>query len=198
MKNLKQVFTVSLVFSIILSVFSIPMVLAEVMSFDEAINALRSDKLNIISVSYGVTGGLEQSAFVGEDGITGILVWLSPNGTFYQVEYPSEKILGKIAESYNSDLNPPDGYVFWWLNFGDGEEYWVDVSDGSIIHRTSPRGGGPSNDDPFSALSSVIVGFLTSTSGILLLIIALLFVGFIAFLVVVGNRKRKQNLRRED
>lgn len=115
----------------------------DIMSFDEAINSVSSGKWNSISVSYGVTGGLMQSPFVDENGITGILVWLSSNGTFYQLEYPSKKILGKIAESYTSDLNPPDGYTFWWLNFGDGEEYWIDVTDGSIIHRTSPRDGGP-------------------------------------------------------
>ena len=45
-------------------------------------------------------------------------------------------------------------------------------------------------------LSSVIMGFITSTPGFIFLLFTLLFVGVITFLVVVGNRKRKQNPRR--
>lgn len=111
----------------------------DLMSFDEAIDAVGLGNYNIQQISYGMTGELEQAEFVDETGITGFLVWLAPNGTFYQVEYPSERVLSEIAGAYGSEYNPPDGYTFWWLDYGEGESYWVDTSDGSIIGSTPRR-----------------------------------------------------------
>jgi hypothetical protein len=48
-----------------------------------------------------------------------------------------------------------------------------------------------SNDDPLVALSSTIAGFIASPIGILLLVIALVSAGLIAFLVITAKRKRK-------
>ncbi|UCC58023.1 MAG: hypothetical protein JSW14_06600 [Candidatus Bathyarchaeum sp.] len=61
------------------------------------------------------------------------------------MEYPSEKILGEIAQLIFSDYNsPPDGHVVWWLSYDKKvEKYWVDVIDGSIIFVWVPRLGGP-------------------------------------------------------
>ena len=47
-----------------------------------------------------------------------------------------------------------------------------------------------STDDPLLALTSTIAGFITSPSGILLLIITLVSAGLITFLVITAKRKR--------
>ena len=129
----------------------------DVMSFSEAIDAVSLCNHKHIGISYAITrDALEQAPLVDERGITGFLVWLAPNGTFYQVEYPSEKVLGVVAESFSSDWNPPDGYTFWWLNFGDGEEYWVDVTDGSIIHFTLPKKEPSLDSNGTTAITNII------------------------------------------
>jgi hypothetical protein len=64
------------------------------------------------------------------------------------------------------------------------------TNDVSIYYRYEPPPkNGPIDDD--SALFSVIIGFFTSTSGIVLLVFTLLFVGVITLLVIIAKRKRK-------
>jgi len=87
--------------------------------------------------------------------------------------------------------SPPNGYTFWWLRYEDGEQYWIDAFDGSIIFHMFSRGDGPSEPDPFSNLPSAIIGFITSRIGQLLLVITIAIVGAIVILVLVLNRKRK-------
>ncbi|MFC1487317.1 nitrous oxide reductase family maturation protein NosD [Thermoproteota archaeon] len=69
----------------------------------------------------------------------------------------------------------------------------------SIYYDSTPLPkNGPSNPDPFSKLFSVIIGFITSRIGLLLLAITTVVVGLIVILVIVANRKRKQTQRREN
>ena len=61
-------------------------------------------------------------------------MWLAPNGTFYKAEYPTGVALGEIGYTLGeSDLNPPDGYYLWKLNYEGGGEYWVLATNGTIF-----------------------------------------------------------------
>jgi parallel beta-helix repeat protein len=163
-------------------VHAIPEIPLEVMSFNDAINAVSLGNHKNPVLSYRINGSLEQSPFVDERGITGFLVWLASNGTYYQVEYPSEKVLGKIAEAFGSDYNPPDGYTFWWLDYGDGKEYWIDVSDGAIIHYTLPKW------DPNSEQDNIF-----GSGNLLLYVIIPIVVIIVIAIPAVFIIKRKKN-----
>lgn len=157
MVDLRKVLVPPLILCLMVSVFSSVIANPDVMSFSGAIDAVSLGNHKHIGISYAITSDpLEQAPLVDERGITGFLVWLAPNGTFYQVEYPSEKVLRVVAESFSSDWNPPDGYTFWWLNFGEGEEYWVDVSDGSIIHFTLPKWEPRPDSNGTTAITNII------------------------------------------
>lgn len=106
-----------------------------VMSFRHAISAINLGNWNTISVDTGtVNFDNIQNPFIRRNGISGFLVWLAPNGTLYQLDYPNQRILDEIGEVHGNFLTSSDGYTFWYIIYGEREYYWVDVSDGSIIH----------------------------------------------------------------
>ena len=134
--------------------FSFPIigiVWADGMSFNEAINAVILDKHNDLEISYEIVGNFSyQPLYFDETGIVGIFAWLAPNGTCYQLGYPNQTVLGRIAQTSSSEYNPPDGYTFWWLMYDRGTEYWIDINDGSIIHFVLQNGPIPRPSNIFS------------------------------------------------
>jgi hypothetical protein len=124
----------------------------QIMSFEEAIEAAKTGNYSgeeYVS-SYIITSEPEGEIFVDGEGISGFLMWLAPNGTFYEAEYPIGTALGEIGNTLGESVfNPPDGYYLWGLNFGsDGGEYWILANNGTIFLYNSPRGSGPAPTPP--------------------------------------------------
>jgi hypothetical protein len=121
----------------------------QIMSFEEAIESANIDNFSGSMISYSLTGEPKGDLFVDGSGVSGFLMWLAPNGTFYEAEYPNGTALGEIGHTFEeSDWNPPDGYYIWHLGYGGGEEYWVLANNGTIFLYNPPRGGGPLPTQP--------------------------------------------------
>ena len=119
----------------------------EIMSFEEAIDAAETNNYSGSTLSYALTGEPEGDLFTDGNGISGFLMWLAPNGTLYEVEYPSGDPSGEIGHTFaESSWNPPEGYYLWWLDFseGEGETFWVLAENGTIVEHYFGRGEGPS------------------------------------------------------
>ena len=126
----------------------------QIMSFEQAVEAAKMDNYSgeEIVMSWNLTRDLEGEGFVDEEGNSGFLMWLAPNGTFYEAQYPDGTALGEIGNALGeSGFNPPDGYFFWDLFYGEGlwrEEYWIFANNGTIALYLPPRGGGPTSTPP--------------------------------------------------
>ncbi|UCC59173.1 MAG: hypothetical protein JSW14_04915 [Candidatus Bathyarchaeum sp.] len=167
--------------------FVLPKFQSTMMSFDEAIDAVSLGKSNPCSGGFGMIGELEQAPFVDERGIIGFLAWLAPNGTIYQVEYPSERVLGKIGEYLDGYLPPPYGHIFWWLNYESGLQHLVDVSDGSIIW-SRPIIIGPTSEPPPNGTSAIdnTILYDVTTSAVIAAVAT-------ATLLMIKRKKLKKN-----
>jgi hypothetical protein len=123
----------------------------QIMSFEQAVEAARMNNYSgeEMIMSWNLTRDLKGECFVDEEGNSGFLMWLAPNGTFYEAQYPDGTALGEIGNALGqSGFNPPDGYFFWDLFYGEGfwrEEYWIFANNGTIALYVPPRGGGPTS-----------------------------------------------------
>ena len=110
-----------------------------IMSFDQALKAAENpaDPKNFIS--YTTTGELEGNQFFEQSGIMGYLVWLAPNGTIYQADYPSGKAQKELMQTFQTNWNPPEGYYIWILNYEIGETIWVEAENATILNHTPRR-----------------------------------------------------------
>jgi parallel beta-helix repeat protein len=121
-----------------------PIGLPEIMSFEEAIQAANMHNFGESFISYSLTGEPEGARFVDESGTSGYLMWLAPNGTLYEAEYPTGRALREIGHTFaESGWDSPEGYYIWALRYSDGEVYWVLAGNGTIVEHYLPRGGGP-------------------------------------------------------
>jgi hypothetical protein len=68
-------------------------------------------------------------------------MWLSPDGWFYEAEYPTGNTFDLIGDSLSkkSGWNPPNGYYIWSLHYADGEEYWILANNGTILLYNPPK-----------------------------------------------------------
>jgi hypothetical protein len=123
-----------------------------IMSFEEAIRSVSKQDYDLWETGSGQTGNASHTSFVSASGIEGYLMWIAPNGTYFEAEYPSGKILGEIGYLRgNNSLNlPPEGYYIWRLNYDDGEAFWVLGHKGTIVRYYPLRGSGPIQ--PFSEI----------------------------------------------
>lgn len=131
----------------------------QIMRFEEAIEAANTGNFSgEYMISYSLTGEPKGDLFVDESGVSGFLMWLAPNGTFYEAEYPTGIAVGEIGHTIGeSDLNLPDGYYIWRLSYGDRREYWILANNGTIFLYNSPRGGGPASPPPPSTIPQEIL-----------------------------------------
>jgi hypothetical protein len=150
----------------------------QIMSFEQAIEAANTgnDSGEHVS-SYSLTGEPAGEPFVDETGVSGFLMWLAPNGIFYEAEYPTGTALSEIGHTLEAlDLNPPNGYYLWDLYFGEGlwrEEYWIFANNGTIALYNPPRGGGPTSAPPpfpQEIIDGTVVAVLIAIVGIGLLV----------------------------
>jgi hypothetical protein len=164
----------------------IPEFPSQIISFNKAIDAISfGNSDNVIKGGFSMIVEPQQAPFVDERGITGFLAWLAPNGTIYQVEYPSEKVLGKIAELTDSTyIPPPNGSIFWWLNYEDGRQYVVDASDGSIIW-VRPIIDGPTEKEPTPSGTKTLTNIFLN-----IIITVILVVAAAAAIVLIFKRKK--------
>ena len=137
--------------------------------------------------------------------------------TDYHSNIISYTVAGVGNQSFDNNYNKLDSRKFNnhtviidGISRSQNDNYWTLSEDGwltvfgaksnvTLIYEyisteEPPPKSGLTIDNP--GLFSVIMGFITSTPGFIFLLFTLLFVGVITFLVVVGNRKRKQNPRR--
>jgi hypothetical protein len=155
-----------------------------IMSFEEAIESVSKQDFDLWEIgSGGQTGNLSQTGFVSESGITGYLMWLAPNGNYFEAEYPSGKVLGEIGYLRgNNSLNlPPEGYYVWRLNYGDGEAYWGLGHNRTIVRAYPLRGSGP-----VPPPTPGLMGFAVAAA----VIIVIVGLGLLIYL-----RKRRPKLR---
>jgi hypothetical protein len=132
----------------------------EIMSFDEAVQAIIKNDVNSWHKGYTFTGKLKQTSFGDAAGVSGFLMWLSPNGTFYEAQYPNGNILGEIGFMQgNISWNPPDGFFIWNLANNSGlTGYWMLANNGTIVQIHTLRGSGP-----VLPLSEIVTRGLTAT-----------------------------------
>jgi hypothetical protein len=126
----------------------------QIMSFEQAVEAAKMDNYSgeEMIMSWNLTRDLKGEVFVDQEGNSGFFMWLAPNGTFYEAQYPDGTALGEIGNVLGqSGFNPPNGYFFWDLFYGEGlwrEEYWIFANNGTIALYVPPRGGGPTSTPP--------------------------------------------------
>ena len=167
MKSPKSLLSVLLVFSIIISAFSIPMVWAEVMSLDEAVQAVSEGNFGEIVSHRGCNGEPVREPYVHDSGIRAYLLLVASNGTLYQAEYPSGEILGQYLENYIIDWNFSTSFYVWDLDYGNAETYWVEATNGTIL-RLTPKKIPFEDEEPFSLIIEPLI--------LLLIIIAIVMI----------------------
>lgn len=144
---------------------------SEIMSFEEAIQALEIRDFNPWHKSYTYTGQPNQTMFVDETGVSGYLMWFAPNGTFYEAEYPKGNPLGEIGYLlFEHNLNPPEGFFIWHLVNNTGMEgFWMLANNGTIVHGWALRGSGPIRpvSEAFCGLIAVTIVFVVGVGFIL-------------------------------
>ena len=150
------------------------------LSFEEAIEAVEKADYNLWNVGMGQTDNASQIDFVSESGITGYLMWIAPNGTYYKAEYPIGKPLYAIGFMRgNHTWNPPEGFYVWRLSYGGGEAYWVLAHNGTIVKFYPFRGSGP--EPP---LTSETAGYALAAA----VIVAMMGLGALVYFRKRGKR----------
>jgi hypothetical protein len=117
----------------------------EIMSFEEAVQAVNKNDVDSWHKGYTYTGKPNQTRFGDTSEVSGFFMWLAPNGTFYEAEYPDRNVLGEIGFMQGElSWNPPDGYFIWNLANNSGlTGYWMLANNGTIVRIQPLRGSGP-------------------------------------------------------
>jgi hypothetical protein len=153
----------------------------QIMTFEEAIEFASVDNYNRSLIDYYFTGEPTGEFLMDGQGFSGFLIWLAPNGTFYQAEYPSGNALSDIGYAGGgSSWNPPIGYYLWDINYGDGiwkETYWIFANNGTIALYNPPRGTGPTPPPSHAIPEETVFGVVMAV-----LIIAFATMGLLVYL----------------
>jgi parallel beta-helix repeat protein len=116
---------------------------SNIMNFEEAVEAVSKQDIASWNVSSSLTGQPDH-IFVDDIGFSGYLIWLAPNGTYYEAEFPTGNVLGEIGYLHGeNNWNPPEGFYIWHLNREDIEAFWMLAHNGTIVRAYVLRGGGP-------------------------------------------------------
>ncbi|TRO51781.1 hypothetical protein E2P63_04550 [Candidatus Bathyarchaeota archaeon] len=116
----------------------------QIMSFEEAIEAANASNKHQTLIMFLITETPQSVLLTDESGVSGYLMWLASNGTFYEAEYPDGRVLGEIGYTIDQDnwiWNSTDPCYIWQLNYPYGEEYTLFANNGTIIFHTGPKYG---------------------------------------------------------
>jgi hypothetical protein len=160
----------------------------QIMSFKDAVQAANTSGHNGSDGigSYRWYGDVNSSLYENESGVYGYLMWLSPDGWFYEAEYPTGNTFDLIGDSLSkkSGWNPPDGYYIWSLHYADGEEYWILANNGTILLYNPPKMEPTSPPTQPSIPYELIYGMVLPTVGIVICL---------GLLVYFKKRQRDKN-----
>ena len=148
-----------------------------IISLEEAVQALNMKDLSYWHAGYSYTGEPNQTVFADGTEVSAFLMWIAPNGTFYEAEYPKGNLLGEIGYMLSEhSWNPPEGIFIWHLANHTGlEGFWMLANNGTIVHAYTLR------DKPVLPVSPALFhGLIVAT------IVFVVGVGFILYF-----RKRK-------
>jgi len=125
---------------------------AQVMSFEEAIDALERQEFDIWQMGGFTSTGTASEAhiyFSEEEQVSGYLMWISANGTASQIEYPTFEIINEIKVYRGTEVyNDPKGYYIWVLWDVDGWIFSLNANNGTIVDTLPPRNGPTSSPTP--------------------------------------------------
>lgn len=131
----------------------------QIMSFEEAIEAANTSNKHETLIMFLITGTLQSARLIDESGVSGYLMWLASNGTFYEAEYPNGKVMGEIGHTIDQDnwiWNATDPCYIWRLNYPYGEEYTLFANNGTIIFHIGPKYGPVPT--PFTIPQEIVYG----------------------------------------
>ena len=172
-------------FIIILSLQLIPDLNAQtqIMSFEETLGFLSEKEYNLWERANVVYGNSSFTHVSQTQNVSGLLVWVIENGTYYQVEYPTLNILREIGNlSQSDDWDDPEGYYIWVLKDDIGMVSWVLANNGIIVEESQPRFGGPTSPPTPQPIQS------PSNFEIAIIVITIVF-GFGLLVNLVKKRK---------
>jgi nitrous oxidase accessory protein len=109
---------------------------SQIMNIDEATLAVNIDINAEFYIGARKIAEPVGEPYLQESEVTGYLMWLVPNGTIYQAEYPSGEILGEYLLTHKPYWNSQEGSYIWNLNYGNTETYWIEATNGTILQHT--------------------------------------------------------------
>ena len=143
--KLSSFFSILLVILLSFSSLTILSVNAQVMSFAEAIEHLTDREYYEWNRTKTTTQKPIYTHYSEQQEISGSLIWIAQNGTYYQAEYPSLIIREELGIFSNSEIyNNPKGYFIWILEpdiYGVPPSYWMLAHNGTIVYDTPPNLG---------------------------------------------------------
>jgi len=116
----------------------------QIMSFEEAIEAANTSSKHETLIMFLITETPQTVPLTDESGVSGYLMWLASNGTFYEAEYPDGIVMGKIGHTIDQDnwiWNATEPCYIWQLTYPYGEEYTLFANNGTIIFHIGPKYG---------------------------------------------------------
>ena len=167
---LSRSFAVLLVVLLSFSSLGILTANAQVMSFEEAIEALNPKQYNEWNRTKTTTQQPSFTHYSEQQEISGSLIWIAQNGTYYQAEYPSLMIREEIGIFSNSEIyNNANGYYIWILEpdiYGVPPRYWMLANNGTMVYDSPPILG----PTPTPLIPTEVIYGLIMTIGILVIV----------------------------
>jgi hypothetical protein len=158
---------------------------SHIMSFEDAIEAANTGTIPEQSlIMFWLSSYPKGDLFVNDSGAPSFLMWLAPNGTFYEAEYPNGRVMGEIGHTTDQEnwvWNATAASYIWHLIFPYGEEYTLFANNGTIIiHFPGKYGPPPLIDQPPEPFPTTLVIAITVS-------VAVIGVGLLVYF-----KKRKQ------
>ena len=105
----------------IMQQIDIPIIKSGIMSLEEATLAVNLEIQAKSFIGARKIAELVKEPYLHESGIKGILLWLASNGTIYQAEYQTGKILDKYLTTHKPYWDNSFGSYIWSLNYENSE-----------------------------------------------------------------------------
>ncbi|MEJ2271145.1 MAG: hypothetical protein P8X91_01370 [Candidatus Bathyarchaeota archaeon] len=174
----------------IMQQIEIPKIKSGIMSLEEATLTANSEIQAESFIGARKIAELINEPYLLESGIKGILLWLAPNGTIYQAEYPEGNILGKYLVSHEPYWNFSEGFYIWSLNYENSETIWIEATNGTILQDTNFM----FEKSPQENSNGEKLVFEPSNQTIILIVFAITaIIGATLFYQELKNTKNKQN-----